>query len=580
MALDGIFLHFLTEELKASVLGSRVEKLHQTAKDELLLYLRSRNGAAKLLLSANANSPRLNLTNYAPENPKKPTMLCMLFRKHLQGAILSDIEQNGLDRTVKITFDGTNEIGDRVKLFIYLEIMAKYSNIILVAEDGRIIDAVKRVDGTQSSVRLVLPSLGYVLPPQQDKVNIKLSNIDNLCNQVCSQGNKLLSSALLSTIQGTSPLLCRELAYRVCGDDVSAGALNALEYDRLKQQLSALKTCVNDNAPTPVMLRDSETKPYEFCFTEILQHGTLYSIKNYDNFSSLLDDFYYERDRLDRTRQRASDLIRLLGNATQRISKKINAQRAELDECANKETLRIKAELINANQHSLQKGSLFYDIENYYDNNNIIRIKADPALSPAANAQKYYKEYRKAKTAELLLADLIERGEQELQYIETVEDELSRTDSQAEISEIRAELEGQGLLKHKRNGNNKKDKPLPPIEYVSVDGFKILVGRNNVQNDKLSLKTARGGDLWLHTQKIPGSHVIIVSENRKIPNSTIEQAAEIAAYHSKARQSALVPVDYTLAKNLKKPNGAKPGKVIYHVYETIIVNPDRGGRCP
>ncbi|MCR4615005.1 MAG: NFACT family protein [Clostridiales bacterium] len=569
-------MHFLIEELKGAVVGSRVEKLHQTAKDELVLYLRSRSGSYKLLLSANANSPRLNLTDHAPENPKKPTMLCMLFRKHLQGAVITDIQQTGLDRCVKIFFDGTNEIGDRVKLFIYLEIMAKHSNIILTDGGGKIIDSVKRVDALQSSVRQVLPGLEYSLPPQQDKLDIRTETVDLICDKILLNKNKTVSGAVLSTLQGTSPLLCRELSHRCCSGDIIAGELNVIEIQGLKKTIAALKSMVNDGSPAPVMLKCEDGKPHEFCFMDITQYGNLYSKKSYDSFSLLLDDFYYEKDRLDRTRQRAADLIRTLNSATLRISKKLSARQAEFERCADKETLRISAELINANLHRLEKGCYYYDLENYYDNNNIMRIKADPALSPKENAQKYYKEYKKAKTAEQLLVELIDASEQELQYIETVSDALSRTDTQSEINEIREELVQQGFVKNRtRGGESKKSKPLPPLKYISSDGFAIYVGRNNIQNDKLSLKTAKGGDLWLHTQKIPGSHVIISAENRQIPDSTIEQAAIIAAYHSRARQSALVPVDYTPAKNLKKPNGAKPGKVIYHVYNTVIVNPDR-----
>ncbi len=576
MALDGIFLHFLIEELEKTVVGSRVEKLHQTAKDELVLYLRSRSGAYKLLLSANANSPRLNLTGHAPENPKKPTMLCMLFRKHLQGAVITGLEQTGLDRCVKMIFDGTNEIGDRVRLFIYLEIMAKHSNIILTDGEGRIIDSVKRVDALQSSVRQVLPGLEYVLPPQQDKIDIRTEDIEDICNKILLNKNKKVSAAILSVVQGTSPLLCRELSHRCCSGDPGVEELNDLEKTGLKKSLEFLKNTLVNASIRPVMLKCEDGKPYEFCFIDVTQYGSLYSKKNYDSLSLLLDDFYYEKDRLDRTRQRAADLIRTLNSATVRIAKKLSARQAEFERCGDKEALRINAELINANLHRLEKGSYYYDLENYYDNNNILRIKADPALSPKENAQKYYKEYKKAKTAEQLLVELIDAGEQELQYLETVSDALSRTDTQLEISEIREELAQQGFIKSRsKNGEAKKNKPLPPLRYISSDGFTIYVGRNNVQNDKLSLKTARGGDLWLHTQKIPGSHVIISAENREIPDSTIEQAAVIAAYHSRARQSALVPVDYTPAKNLKKPNGAKPGKVIYHIYNTVIVNPDR-----
>jgi len=308
---------------------------------------------------------------------------------------------------------------------------------------------------------------------------------------------------------------------------------------------------------------------------EIKQYESVRKSVKEDSFSSLLDRFYYERDRLERTKQRSDDLYKKLGNLIQRISKKINLQIADLAQCADRETLRINAELISANLYRLEKGAPYYEVENYYDENKLIRIKADPALTPTANSQKYFKEYRKAKTAEKMLTELIEKNKEELEYLESVLDALSRADGEDEINEIRHELSENGYMKSKqKDSKNKSQKTLPPKKFMSEDGFTILVGRNNIQNDKLSLKTARGNDMWLHTQKIHGSHVIIVSDGKEISDLAIEQAAIIAAYNSKARYSSQVPVDYTLAKNLKKPNGAKPGLVIYHVYNTLFVKPD------
>ena len=509
MPLDGFTLHFLTEELRRDIVGCRVEKVHQPSKDELVMHLRDRNGAKKLFLSASANSPRVHLTSRAPENPAVPPMFCMLMRKHLTSAQITDVRQNGLDRVLAIDFSATNELGDKVARTLYAEIMAKHSNLILVSESGRIVDAVKRIDCTQSSVRQLLPGGEYRDPPAQNKL-------------------------------------------------------------RLLEE-PAEKT----NIGKPTILKNEYGKPIEFSFEEIHQYGTAYTPESYDSFSQLLDEFYSERDRIDRTRQRSSDLQKLLSNATSRISRRLNNQRAELAACADKDELRINAELITAYQHALGKGVPFYEVADYYNENKPRRINADPALSPSANALKYYKEYRKAKTAEQMLATLIEQGEAELQYIDTVSDALSRASGFGEINEIRAELAASGYIKRKSVQNKKGlQKPSAPMEYRSTDGFKILVGRNNVQNDKLSLKTAAKGDMWLHTQKIPGSHVIICAEGMEIPDSTLEEAARLAAYHSRARESSNVPVDYTRVKNLKKPVGAKPGKVIYHVYNTAFVTPD------
>lgn len=574
MPLDGYYLHFLKKELSEKLIGARVEKVHQPAKQEIILHMRGYRTAYKLFLSASANSPRVQITSYAPENPAKPPMLCMLLRKHLCGAMLSDITQSGLDRTLFLHFNATNEIGDPVSLKICVEIMAKHSNIILVDEKNTILDAVKRVDMTQSSYRQVLPGLPYLPPPPQEKLDLRDCSVEDVLEKLGNYAEKLLPSALLNVLQGASPLVCREIASHLSAMDLPFSALNAAQKAILQKKLEGLKAMLSSDG-APYILCDENDRPADFSFMDITQYGFSRMPKKQESFSALLDNFYFERDRQDRTRQRAADLLKALSSASARIARKLDTQRLELERCADRETMRIHGELIQAYAGSLQKGAPFYEVQNYYDNCNILRIPADPALSPMANAQKYYKEYRKAKTAEQMLVTLIDNGEQELSYLDTVMDLVNRADSSADLSALRLELEDAGYLKRHTKQNAKNPKPLPPLEYVSTDGFRILVGRNNVQNDKLSLKTARGSDLWLHTQKIPGSHVIICAEGQEIPPTTIEQAAMIAAYHSKARESSQVPVDYTFAKQLKKPVGAKPGKVIYHVYNSLIINPDR-----
>ena len=574
MPLDGYFLHFLTGELQSQLVGCRVEKVHQPAKHEVMLHLRGYRAAYKLFLSASPNSPRLHITSFAPENPAKPPMLCMLLRKHLLGAKLRGITQSGLDRTVFLDFDATNEIGDPVSLRLCVEIMAKHSNIILLDAGGNILDAVKRVDSTQSSYRQVLPGLPYRSPPPQDKLDLRACTAADVLMRLRQYADKTLPSALLNVLQGASPLICRELASRCGGMDSAVRELSDMQTKLLSDALSALGTTLSQGG-TPYTLLDETGRGTDFSFMDVTQYGFARTPKEYESYSALLDDFYFERDRQDRTRQRAADMLKALSSAQARTARKLEIQRADLERCADRETLRIRGELIQTYAGMLEKGAPFYDVSNYYDDGKTLRIPADPALAPMANAQKYYKEYRKAKTAEQMLRTLIESGEQELQYLETLTDLVSRADAGAELSALREEIEQAGYLKHHRRPNEKNPKPLPPLEYRSTDGFRILVGRNNLQNDRLSLKTARGSDLWLHTQKIPGSHVIVCAEGREIPPSTIEQAAMIAAYNSRARESAQVPVDYTPAKNLKKPPGAKPGKVIYHVYNTLTINPDR-----
>ncbi len=575
MPLDGITLNLLKKELSGYIIGSRIEKIHQPSKDELVFHLRSREGAYRLLISASANSPRLHLTANAPENPSTPPMLCMLFRKHLTGAVITDIRQLGLDRVVFIDLSGTNEIGDAVTFTLCVEIMAKHSNIILVNSDGTIVDAVKRVDFTQSSVRQILPMFKYEFPPRQGKLNLAESEPDAAINAIKSCNGKRLSGAILETLEGISPLISREIASFTCGGDIAVSELNEIYEQRLLKKLNELKETLLSGIASPTMLIRENVKPFDFTFTDITQYGFTVSARDFESFSQLLDDFYYEKDRFERTKQRSQSLLKLLNNAAARASRKLQSRQAELEACADKDTLRINAELILANQYRLEKGSLFYDLENFYNNNEPIRITADPALSPAANAQKYFKEYRKSKTAEQMLGELIEQSEQELAYLETVIDSVNRADGYSELAEIRNELYEQGYLKRAKNDKSKKSKPMPPLEYVSDDGYTILVGRNNVQNDLLTFKTAAKDDSWFHTQKIPGSHVVVIGNGDIVPELTCRQAAILAAYHSGGRESSQVAVDYTEVRALKKPVGAKPGKVIYHTYNTMWVTPDR-----
>ena len=573
MALDGILLNLAKKEILDGAQFSRVEKIHQPSREELVIHLRGKGGAKKLLLSVRANSPRIHFTQHAPENPATPPMFCMLMRKRLVNAALVDVRQSELDRVLYIDFDATNEIGDRVKLTLSIEIMAKHSNIILFDEEGKIVDALKRVDLSQSTVRQILPGFRYTSPPPQNKLNILEHSTDNILEQIRSFENKTLSSAILSSLQGVSPLTSRELAGEFAEHYVDEVSDNGFE--ALRGEIDHLRQIVETGNATPFMLKDETGKPVDFSFMPIRQYGSKYASEEKESFSDLLDEFYFECDRLDRTRQKAQDLVKFLNSAIARISKKISLQQIELRQCADREQLRVNAELINANLYRLGKGAAFYDLENYYDENKPIRIKADPSKSPAANAQKYFKDYRKAKTAEAMLTELIEQGQNDLQYLETVADALDRASTQSEIEEIRNELVISGFMKFKKKNNQKQSKLLPPMEYRTTDGFRVLVGRNNMQNDRLSLKTASKSDMWLHTQKFPGSHVIIVSDNKEISDDAIVEAAEIAAYHSKAREAKLVPVDYTYVKHLKKPQGAPPGKVIYHVYYSVNVTPNK-----
>lgn len=583
MALDGALLRQIKHELEGCLIGSRVDKIHQFSREEMVFVLRLREPAAdgarsaKLYLSAGADSPRLHLTSSSFENPKSPPMFCMLMRKHLGSAKLLEIRQVGLDRILHLIFETRNEMGDLIELTVAIEIMGRHSNIILIDENGRVIDSIKRIDDTMSSVRPILPGVRYTLPPAQDKLDLITSTPEQIEQRLIEGKDTPLSKALLAAVQGVSPIVCREVAnYVFVGDDRVISEMTPDHFDRLRFFLSRVILMARDYTGTPTSVIDSRKKPMDFSFLDIHQYGGSMFTRTYDSYSQLLDDFYTQRDNIQRMRHRSSDLLKVLANTADRIARKLSLQQKELADCSDRETWKIYGDLISANLYSIQKGDRTARLINFYDEaQSEVVIPLDPRKTPAQNAQKYYGEYRKADTAEKKLRELIEEGQQEAVYIDSVFDALTRAQTNDELTAIRAELAEQGYLRKKGSAAKKGKEPkLAPKRYRSDDGFTILVGRNNVQNDQLTLKEARGRDYWFHTKNIPGSHTIVVSGGQEVPDSTLHQAAILAAVNSKAAESSQVPVDYTLIKNVKKPRGAKPGMVIYVSYQTAYVTPD------
>lgn len=573
MALDGITLGILKNEISEKLIGARVDKIHQPSKEELVISMRWNGGNGKLLISASASSPRIHFTESFVDNPKNPPMFCMLMRKHLAGAKLVEIEQFGLERMLHLSFSTYNEFGDPVIIKLAVEIMGRHSNIMLIGPDGRIIDAIKRVTADMSSVRQVMPGMTYVFPPAQNKMNTL--DIDGMVLAArLKEGRDVpLSKALMENLDGVSPIVCREISEIVTGgEDTKARDLSDNDFEKLIFAIENIAENVKNANVFPYMVIEENGHPADFTFIPVTQYGNAMEIRKYASFSEMLDKFYSERSGADRMKQRSNDLFKFVVNLAERISRKLDVQRQELARSTEREILRIKGELIHANIWMLEKGMTSVVLENFYDNCKPIEVKLDPRLTPNQNAQHYFSEYRKADTAERMLKKFIEKGEAELSYIESVFDLLTRARTDDEVISIREELVGQGYLKNHRK-NNQKPVKLAPKEYVSTDGFKILCGRNNIQNDKLTFKDSKKNDIWFHTQKIHGSHTVVVTEGREVPESTLEQAAIIAAYNSKGRESSLVPVDYTEIRNVKKPSGSAPGKAVYEHYKTAYVRP-------
>ena len=569
MPFDAVFLSGVVKELRSSVLGARVDKVQQPSRDTILLTLR---GHDRLLLSANVNRPRIHLTGASFENPAQAPMFCMLLRKHLVGGRIADFRQPPAERSIDISFDCTDEMGVPCRKHLILELMGRNSNLILTDPDNRIIDCLRRVDLEMCQVRQVLPGLFYHDPPKQDKYDpraVTPAELTALLNRIDTP--KRLDKWLLDTFGGLSPLTSRELAFGFCGEtdrDILTLDKEALT-DYLMEQFR-----FEPMEPTLLLKGD---KPSDFSFRPIFQYGTYMTLRHYDSFSELLDAFYTETDHNDRMRQKSQVLRKTVTTLREWALRKLAIQRKEYESTLDREILRRKGDIVTANLYQIQRGQTLLRAEDFYDPDmKEIEIRLKPDLSPQQNAAKFYKDYARAKHAEKVLTQQIAAGEIEENYLAMVLDELSRAENERDLSEIRRELEAGGYVRKTDRKKQVKFPPSGPMVFRSSDGFRIFVGRNNQQNDILSLKTARKTDLWLHIQKFHGTHVIIDCAGAQPPDTTITEAAQLAAFYSQGREGQNVPVDVAPVRNLRKPRGAKPGMVIYDHYRTVIVTPDSG----
>lgn len=529
MSLDAICLTAVVEELKKSLLGGKIDKIYQPGRDEVVLAVRGNGENVKLLLSASPGAPRCQLTALNRENPGTPPMFCMLLRKHLTGGRILDIVQPELERLVEFRLEAADELGDRVERTLVLEAMGRSANLILLDGQGRITDCLRRVEGDLAAgKRQVLPGLFY-RPPEPRF--------------------------------GVPPLVGRELEFR--GQEAGEAEIRAL----LEQ--------VRGGAYTPTMLlRDA--KPVDFSFMPILQYGPGTELRAYPTFSKLLDDFYEARERQEHTRQRGQDLIQSVTRARDRTERKLGNQARELASACDRERLREYGDILTSNLHLMRRGMPSLSAVNFYDPDCAqVEIKLDPLLTPQQNAAKYYKDYNKAKTAEQMLTLQMEKGRRELEYLNSVLESITLAEGERDLQEIRQELADTGYLRRPaKAGKREKRLAGKPMEFRSSAGLRISVGKNNSQNDQLTTKMAYKSDIWLHTQKIHGSHVILWTEGGQPDLTSIQEAAQLAAWFSQGRASGKVAVDYTPVKYVKKPGGARPGMVVYTTYETAYVAPD------
>lgn len=576
MALDAIVVSALVDELQCLV-GGRVDKVHQPERDEISVYIRTRDENYRLVLSASSANPRVHLTERTKKNPATAPLFCMLLRKHIGSGKITAVEQVGFERIIKISVESYNELGDLTVKYLIAEIMGRYSNVILVSEDGTVIDSVKHVDGSVSSVREILPGGKYSPPPAQDKIPLTEFGQDH----VIELGHPVKADkAILSSVAGISPLTARELVYSVFGTtDVNALEVNTNKAAELKLAVIRLSGKVRNKDFSPCIITDLSTgKLMEFSAVEIRQYEGLANVQLFDSMNAVVDDFYYRRDMHDRMRQKSAGITKLLNNNIERVSKKLSILERTVKDAENREKYKIRGDLLTANIYRMSEGMKEIEVDNFYDPGSpSLKITLDPSLSPSMNAQRYYKKYNKAKTALVEAAKQIEAARADLDYLESTLYVVENAETIEDINSVKDEMASLGYISGRGRQTKRKDKEKSkPMHFVSSDGFDIYVGRNNTQNDYITLKFANTSDLWFHTKDIHGSHTIIkLGLDKDVPKSTILEAARLAAYYSQARGSAQVPVDYTVIKNVRKPNGAKPGMVIYDGYNTVYVKPER-----
>ena len=568
MAFDAFFMKAVLEEIQGKATAARVEKIHQPSRDTVILHLRCEHGREKLIFSPNPAAPRLHLTSASPENPAEPPMFCMLLRKHLLGARLAEISQQPMERMAEFTFDCTDEMGYPVQKKLVVELMGRTCNLYLLGPEGRIIDCLRRIGLDESSKRAALPGLNYVQPDPVEKKDPLTLETEDYVNLLAQPGSDVLSDRLMDVLGGLSPLVCREAALFAAGD--TDARVESLNPEAVGEKLY-LFFREHLRHPAPYFYAQADGTPKQFAFCPIRQYG---SCQRAESFMELLDNYYIVRDQKDAMRQKSQAVRKTVSNLCQRIRRKLAIQEKELTDTFDRERLRQLGDIVTANIHRITKGQKVLQAEDFYDENmTVIDIPLSEILSPQQNAAKFYKDYTRMKNAEKELTRQIELGEQELHYLESVLEELQRAGTDQELEEIKQELHAGGYVRADTSKKRMKQTKLSPMRFESTDGYPIYVGRNNRQNDELTFKLARKDDLWLHAQKVHGSHVIISCGGTTPPDDTVTQAAQLAAYYAESTGGQNIPVDVTPVKQVKKTPGGKPGMVIYHTYRTVIVNP-------
>jgi len=577
MAFDGVTIANVVSELKKELIGGRLYKIAQPETDELLLTIRQPAGQKRLLISAEASLPLIYLTDTNKPSPMTAPNFCMLLRKHLQNGRILEISQPGLERIVRIEIEHLDEMGDLRHKTLVVEIMGKHSNIIFCDEDGTIIDSIKRVSAAVSSVREVLPGKPYFVARTQEKLDALNTEYEDFRTALSSKSQPVYK-AIYSSFTGISPILAQELAQEAGIDgDLPTAALTEPEYQRLYEAFSHMVTAIREENFTPTIAY-TNGNPVEFCALPLTMYncGAADSTVVCSSMSSLLEQYYAEKNTLTRIRQKSSDLRRIVQTALERNIKKYDLQQRQIRDTEKRETFRIYGELLNTYGYSAQPGASSLEAQNYYTGETVT-IPLDPTLTAAENARHYFEKYGKLKRTYEALADLTKEVKEEIEHLESISAALDIALYEEDLAQIKEELTESGYIR--RRGNTKKQKiTSKPFHYISSDGFHIYVGKNNYQNEELTFKFATGNDWWFHAKQLPGSHVVVKSENaEELPDRTFEEAARLAAYYSKGREQEKVEIDYVQKKHVKKPNGSKPGFVVYYTNYSMAIDSDISG---
>lgn len=574
--IDGIVLNNIATDLENQLIGGRIDKIAQPEKDELVITIRANSNRHHLLLSTHPTMPRIHLTQSKKKNPPAAPPFCMLLRKYIGNGRIMDIQQHQLERILIITLEQLNEMGDLCSYRLIIEIMGKHSNIILIDQENIVLDSMKRINLNISRVRQIYPGLSYTFPPDQAKTDIRLVDSVECLRRLLNNHNAPVADCIYKQFMGISPFIANQLCLKSQlhpTDPIKA--LQVTDYQMLYPQVQDLISQIKNRAYQPYSITDSTGELIDFHCLKIAPLAADYIIQDYSCIGELIDFFYTEKSIQVRMKQKTVDLRKIIHNALERAYKKYDLQQKQLEDTKNMEKYKIKGELILANIHSIQNNLKKIEVFNYYTNQPLV-ITLDPNKSPVENANKAFDTYNKKKRTKVAVTEQLALTKDNIEHLESVKYNVENVKSEEEIEDIRSELMATGYLRFRRNQKQKTSKT-KPYHYLSSDGYHIYVGKNNLQNDELSMKFAKNSDWWFHTKEIPGSHVIVQTNGTDLPDRVYEEAAALAAYYSKGRQNKKVVVDYTLKKHLKKPNGSVPGYVIYHTNYSLTTAPSIAG---